>query len=459
MKKALFILLLAAAVGCHKSESVEIDDTDRVAVSFSIAGVSAQVSATSRADATVTPVEVLLDEGATVRVLAFQRVGSAADITADTQVAAPYGEATYVVQPDGSLKPCNVKADGSVDAASSATPAAIRLRADKYDFYALTPALPISAAGGYKVSIAHGTDHAASCTEDEVIPAGVKSHPVTLKVLDRKCAKISFSFDRKPESKAVKSIKVDSVYLTAIAHSPSVATVLCAALDRGANDANYSFPKGEITYDDDDKKTAYDCSDVVLPKTEDKVGIGVEVRFNDAANTKQRSKLVVKTEDMPNMAFNPGYHYNFRITLQGNIIKLDLVVGPWNGIDWDDFDIGAGPGVSINVGQWETEGWDDFNMGGGSNANITVGGWTQNPDWADQIGGDPTLSGALTPAGWNDGNSSSGNVGSGTTGTTSPGDWTSGSSSSGNVGSGVTGSTSAGNWGNGYTDTDTSVGE
>ena len=459
MKKALFILLLAAAVGCHKSESVEIDDTDRVAVSFSIAGVSAQVSATSRADATVTPVEVLLDEGATVRVLAFQRVGSAADITADTQVAAPYGEATYVVRPDGSLKPCNVKADGSVDAASSATPAAIRLRADKYDFYALTPALPISAAGGYKVSIAHGTDHAASCTEDEVIPAGVKSHPVTLKVLDRKCAKISFSFDRKDGSETVKSIKVDSVYLTSIAHSPSVATVLCAALDRGANDTNYAFPKGEVTYADDGKKTAYDCSDVVLPKTKDKVGLGVEVRFNDNTNSKQRSKLVVKTEDMPDMAFNPGYHYNFRITLQGGVIILNLVVGPWNGIDWDDFEIGAAPGVSIEVGRWELEDWDDFDIGGGTNAGITVGGWTQNPDWTDQIGGDPVLSGALTPSGWNDSNTSSGDVGSGTTGTTNPGDWTGGSSSSGNVGSGVTGSTSAGNWGNGYTDADANVGD
>lgn len=447
MKKALFVLLLVAAAGCHKSESLDLDTSDRVAVSFSIAGVTAEVSSSTRADATVTPVEVRLDEGATVRVLAFQRTGSSADITADTQVAS-YGEATYVVQADGKLKPCNVTADGKVDAASTATPADIRLRADTYDFYALTPAIPISKAGGYKVSIANGTDHAASCTEAQVIPAGAKSHAVTLKVLDRKCAKVSFSFDRKEQSKVVKSIKVDSVYLINIAHSPSAPTLLCAALDRGANDANFSFPKGEVTYDDAGTKTPYDCSDVVLPKTQDKVGIGVEVRFNDASNVKQRTILSVKAEDMPNMAFNPCYHYNFKVTLQGNIVTLTLTVGPWNDVAWDDFEIGGAPGISIGVGQWNLEGWEDFNIGGGTQGNLTVGGWTENPSWDDTIAGDPLLSGALTPAGWNDGNSSSGNVGSGSSSTTTPGDWNSGSSSSGNVGSGTTGNTSAGSWGN-----------
>jgi len=451
MKKALFILLLVAAAGCHKAEEHPEDDFDRVTVNFSLGDVSAEVVASSRAGGgtpSVQPTPVALDKGATVRVLAFRRVGSGADISVDTQVAAPYGEAAYVVQADGSLKPCNVKADGSVDSGSAAAPAVIRLKADTYDFYALTPAVPISKAAGYKVSVAHGTDHAASCTESVAISAGAVQN-VALKTLDRKCAKISFSFDRKTESKAIKSIKVDSVYLTAIAHSPSAPSVLCAALNRGANDADFAFPEGEVTYDDSGNKTPFDCFDVVLPKTEDKVGIGVEVRFNDDADVKPRTKLTVKAEDMPTLAFNPGYHYNFKIVLSGSIVKLTLVIGSWNDNPWDDFDIGGAPGVSIDVGQWNLEGWDDFNMGSGTGAGLNVGGWTSNLSWGDEIAGNPVLSGALTPAGWNDGTTSSDNVGSGTTGTTSVPGWNSDNSTSDNVGSGTTGNTSAGQWSNG----------
>ena len=84
MKKALFILLLAAATGCHKkSEFVAPEpEGDRVAVGFALGGVSVSAKPASRADA---PAAEELAVGTTVRVLAFQRAAGAvsADITAD----------------------------------------------------------------------------------------------------------------------------------------------------------------------------------------------------------------------------------------------------------------------------------------------------------------------------------------------------------------------------------------
>ncbi len=119
MKKFLFFSLLILAAGCHKSELRE-SDADRVAVSFMLSGVTAEVSPTPRAaDGSVTTPPttsgaVALKKDATVRILVFKRTGTSADISVDTQVAAPYGEATYVVQADGSLKPCNVDSEGKV---------------------------------------------------------------------------------------------------------------------------------------------------------------------------------------------------------------------------------------------------------------------------------------------------------------------------------------------------------
>ncbi|MDE6446666.1 MAG: fimbrillin family protein [Alistipes sp.] len=440
MKKFLFISLLFLAVACHKSELRE-SDADRVDVSFLISGVVADVMPTPRAaDGSVTTPPttsgiVNLDKDATVRILAFQRKGSSADIASDTQVSAPYGEATYVVQADGSLKPCVVDADGKV-VASAATPASIRLRAGTYDFYAFTPAAEIAKSGAdkYKVAIKHATDHAASLTT-AVIPSGVEKHPVTLTTLDRKCSKLSFSIERKSTSSAIRSIKVDTIYVNRIAASPSTPSLLLKALDVSTktNTGFFVLPEGEVTYDSVGKVTPYDCFGVVLPKTEEDFDFNLTVRFNDTNNNKNQS--VLPTAKVPAMAFNPGYHYNFKVVLKGSIITLILQVQPWGSeVDWGNLEMGASPGVDIVVGDWNVENWDDFEVGSGSDASIDIGGWNPSPTWSEDIGADPVLSGALTSTGWNSGSSDTGDIGSGSTAGSTPGNW----------GNGVTGSESLG---------------
>lgn len=135
-------------------------------------------------------------------------------------------------------------------------------------------------------------------------------------------------------------------------------------------------------------------------------------------------------------AFNPGYHYNFKVVLKGSIITLLLQVLPWDKVDWSDEDVemGASPGVSIEVGSWQVENWDDI-VGSGSDASIEIGGWLPNLNWDEEIAGDPVLSGALTPSDWSNGSSDSPGVGSSSsTDSTSPGNWGNGGTGADDMG-------------------------
>lgn len=399
MKKALFILLLAAATGCHKkSEFVAPEpEGDRVAVGFALGGVSVSAKPASRADA---PVAEELAVGTTVRVLAFQRAAGAvsADITADKFVA----EATYVVventKDDGTkvrvLEACNVNpATGAVDNANTADPAQIRLRADKYDFYALTPATAI--ASPWEVSVNHGVDH-ASCVVTDVAIAPNTSRPdpykqeVDLGMLMRKCAKVSFVFKRKSESSSIKKIEIKKVKLSKIAHSPATAK-LCEALSIGANDGSYDgFPVGVYTFPDTGDPTTFACFDEVLPKSSASYQLEVTANFNDSKDDTDLTPASIttdKAEYQDVLAFQPNKHYIFTITLKGNSFTLTLDVGDWNlADDWDNSSVGGWPEASVEVGQWDVvESWDT-DMGGNTFPPIGVGDWTSSFNWNLDLG-------------------------------------------------------------------------
>lgn len=441
MKKALFILLLVAATGCHKSDSfVPETEDDRIAVGFTVGAVSASASPASRADVT----EVDLAVGTTVRVLAFERAATNADIVNDKRA----GEATYVVVEEGLeddgvtpkrvLKACHVdSATGAIDNTQTSDPDEIRLRADTYDFYAFTPAVAIAAP--WDVSINHGVDHASSLTGSvEVKPDTSQPDPYTqsveLSVLLRKCAKVSFSFDRKSESSSIKKIQVKKVELSQIAHAPATSK-LCGNLSIGANDDTYSgFPTGVITFPDDSDPVRFDCFDEVLPKSSGEYKLSLTLNFNDAAkDTTPEATITTTNPDFANvLEFVPGYHYNFKIVLKGNIFTLILQVGDWDSApDWGDADsaLGGFPEASIVVGQWEVEEKWDTDMGGTLAPTITVGGWTSSEDWGSDVGGFPSLSTSQTDQGWDSGADSDSDVGSSLIGTLDPdqnGNWNSG---------------------------------
>lgn len=392
MKKALlFILLSAVAAGCHKSDvapGLQTED-DRVTVGFSFSGVRAEAVPASRADESVDAEEELA-VGTTVRVLAFQRAQGAvaADIKSDRYMA----EATYVVEEitgdDGSarrvLTPCNVDAaTGAVDGANSAAPAEIRLRADKYDFYALTPAMAV--ASPWEVSIKHGVDYAASLTgEIAVGPAYVDAttlkQPVRLTMLDRKCSQISFSVDRQSEN--VTKVLIKSVSLTKIAHEPAVAT-LCEALPLTVNDG--SFTLGSSVFTAVDGSTyKFAGREEFLPKSEGKFGLSMVVEFNDSG---EDTELTAPVELMPEWAFEPDKQYCFVLILKGGAFVLTLEVLPWDA-DWESNldNIGGSPHYPIIIGQWDVDYWSESTLGAGIYPVLKSDAWDGNTDLDMSIG-------------------------------------------------------------------------
>ena len=402
MKKALFILLLAAATGCHKKSEFVVPEPegDRVAVEFVLPGVFASAKPASRADAPQPMEPVELAVGTTVRVLAFQRAAGAvsADITADKCVA----EATYVVEEkledDGTknrvLVACNVNpATGAVDNANTADPAQIRLRADKYDFYALTPATAI--ASPWEVSVNHGVDHASSCTDGvdgtgiAVAPnvsgaAPVYTQSVELDMLERKCSQVSFSVDRKSEN--VKKVVIKSVKLTEIAPEPAVAK-LCEALPLPAvNNGSFEM-KGTIFSAVDGKDYQFAGKEGVWPKSKAKFGLSMTVEFNDSG---KETILDAPVEAMPEWAFEPNLQYCFVLTLKGGAFVLSLEVLPWD-TEWkSDLEIGGWPRVPVELGDWAVDYWSDPTLGAGVYPVFGDGSgnaWTANPDLDMTIGG------------------------------------------------------------------------
>ena len=350
---SILILALVALCGCSKKEN-SISAGDGTELGFALAGVSTEVllsgqaSVSSKGDvrdvvrAGTDLVGENLEAGVTVRVLAYQRRdgGVAADIEQDLFVE----EATYQVQDDGSLKACTVNASGEVTAT---TGPAMRLRAGVYDFYALTPALPLIE---YKrVSVAHGTDYACSLTAGCGItvqePTVVQT--VELSVLERRCSQINFSITRKAEN--VAEAVIESAELSGIGRSPAEA-VLCQPLPTGTNDGTYVFPPS--IFKQEAEPYRYSGTDEVLPKSNAAYDLAMKVVFNGADEASALQATI------PAMAFDPGKRYNFNVSLQGDFIVLSLQITPWNtDAVWDAPDVGEPPYATFVVETWEISEW------------------------------------------------------------------------------------------------------
>ena len=108
---SLCILLLLAACS---AQSEPFSESDKIVVRFSLSGIQAEVSTRAGGNDT-SP----LAEGTTLRILAFKRVSTDADLSKDKYM----GEGRYIANSDGSLTEKSF----------------LLLPRGTYDFYALTP--------------------------------------------------------------------------------------------------------------------------------------------------------------------------------------------------------------------------------------------------------------------------------------------------------------------------------
>lgn len=374
------ILLLTSAMlvlfGCSESDGVQGTDDGKVAVSFILPGIRAEVAPAESVASTRAEGDVATEpfaEGVTVRVAAFRRAGAAAALASDTFV----DDGTYMAVKEGEeivLKPCTIGADGAgtLDEAGR-----LRLAVGIYDFYAITPALSLR-SDNRSVEVEHGIDYASAPTlavQVERQPSGT-AQSVELDVLERRCSKLSFAISRLHPN--VDKAVFNSVKLGRIAAAP-VTPLLNEAIALGANTGEYTFPSGTFAELNESTKYLSGGFDEVLPKSTGTFDLSMNVTFNDGDPTDL-------TAEVPELSFAPGYQYNFNLKLIGNLIELELVVMPWVDVPvWDTEFGGSSTSVIVTVGSWEIVAWDTT-IDGSYSLVVGPGSWTVNPSWSTEFG-------------------------------------------------------------------------
>ncbi|RHJ91683.1 BF2992 family fimbrillin-A clan protein [Parabacteroides bouchesdurhonensis] len=358
-------LLLA---GCTGSPVEDIVPEEALPVELSFGRPGLGVTTVTRAGGD----PANLPEGATVRIAAYylghlnQNVSSVA-----YENTKPAFEATYVVEANGSLSPCVVDDDGK-KTGNAAT--GMLVRSGKYDFYAVSPARPITEKDGTFgiYGIPHKEDVITSWAR--TVTVSKASNSVTLQTFRRQCALVVFNVAADASSAvSMINLKGTKLELSSISSSPaSLVAGESREIDKTGGDITGS---GTVSFGADDFKPVDPASDpnnlglnkvtgVVLPKNDTSFNIAVTVERD--GTSVDLSAIVNK-----NIAFDAGKRYVFTLQVKNDVSRLVMRVMDWNtivftdgnvgGADPDnpnpDPDINEGVGVGVVVAEWTNIDW------------------------------------------------------------------------------------------------------
>ena len=285
-----FLLLGACAEG-----DLLLKEDEPFAVHFSMAGISAEVTTRS-----------VLAKNATLRILAFRRVGTSPNLSVDEYIT----EGTY-------------KVEGTNGALSPVSP--LVLRAGTYDFYAVTPDLAVSLPGSEgrntcTVSVGHGCDYATSLTGLKTVSE--TSFRVNLAELTRHCTKLVFALAPIAGANITK-MSIVSAELTNMTNGPvrgglfetlPVSNAVCGTT---VGLTGFTAPNGN-------KPLELSTSTVVLPRKAGAFDYRMKVKFNGS------STITDLVANLPtDLVFKPGYCYTFTFKLKGESAIMALTVKPW----------------------------------------------------------------------------------------------------------------------------------
>lgn len=208
--RAAALSLLAAgllATGCSKEQELDPEEgngSGKVAVSFEVEGLSEMTT------------KAALTANTTVRVVAYK--SNSANPATNNYVA---DQAYYW---NGSkLVPCTVDANGTKTA--DAAGAAMKLLPGNYDFYAVSPAIPLNTNHTtLATAVANYVDYATS-KKTQQIPVQTTPYALTLSQLQRQCAQVSFIVKKDASYVAPTTMSINSVKVTGLAASQSGVTV------------------------------------------------------------------------------------------------------------------------------------------------------------------------------------------------------------------------------------------
>ncbi|WP_455628334.1 BF2992 family fimbrillin-A clan protein [Parabacteroides chinchillae] len=379
--RTLLATVCLLATGCTGSmvEDVVPDEAQPVELSFSrpdlgLTVVTAGGSSTKaqvRADGDPTA----LPEGATVRIAAYLigRLGETVTNPADFSTVTPNFQATYVVGADGSLSPCLVDNEGKK---IEGTAKGMFVRSGKYDFYAISPARPITNVGGTNqiTNIPHKEDVMASCARTVTISKS--SSTVTLQTFKRKCSLVVFNVACDASS-AVSMISLRGTALKLSSISKSGANLVAGESEEISKTGSEATDAGTVSFVESDFQAVDPASDpdnlglnkvigIVLPK--DGTPFNVAVAVERDGNSVNLGATVNK-----NITFDSGKRYVFTLQVKNDVSKLLMRVMDWNTISFTDDNVGGADPGNPNPSD------PDINEGIG--VGIVIAEWT-NIDWS-----------------------------------------------------------------------------
>lgn len=307
-------LLLAALLpgGCSKEPAPGADKGDLVAVHFGVEGLSEMLPA-SRAS---------LEENTTVRVIAYR---------SGTNPAAANYAADLAYCWDGSeLAPCKVDADGQKTA--DAVGQVMQVEVGSYDFYAVSPALPLNDdKTTLATAVGNQVDYAVSKTT-HAIPKQFAPYVFDLEELERRCARVSLAVRPNPQYVSPVLV-VNSVTVTGLAAPQSGVAVGADLASPSSGTETLTLPAGDFSAGN----TAITSKEyILLPLS----GATLTFVFDMTVNGRQKSF----TADLRDITLAKSTKYTITATIDGES-KITLSADPWENGEGNKPDFGGYPYV------------------------------------------------------------------------------------------------------------------
>ena len=243
-----------------------------------------------------------ITENTTIRVVVYLAGGM-------TYVA----DQTYYMN-GGKLKTCTVNADGTFKEVDMQNELA--LIPDKYDFYAITPALPLN-ADQKTVTVPNGVDYASSVTPNITVNS---DQTLTLTQLSRKSAKIALEVKKAEDNTAMTALKLNpsgkGVIISALPASQGV--TLNADIPAATGTTTLTIPASVFTLNG----TTSTATTYLLPRLgTSRLSLSYDLTYT-VSNT-QESKTV--SGSMGNTVLEKGKSYTFTLTMRKTGASLTVI--------------------------------------------------------------------------------------------------------------------------------------
>lgn len=237
LRPAAFLLAALLTTACSKEPSEGPEPGQALRISFEVPDIEQTVEAT-KADAEA------LAEGTTVRIAAFYHGSD------NPQTANLCKEVTYCLR-EGQLVPCLVDENGHFVEFGGQD---MELLPYAYDFYAVSPALPLN-ADKCSVNVPQGIDFATSVTANQIV-AGDKAITQPLAALIRRCAKVTFEVKRADDFSELTALSVRN--LTVGGLQPTAANVALAGdVPAAVGSESYVLPGDVFTASGETSASAF----------------------------------------------------------------------------------------------------------------------------------------------------------------------------------------------------------